>query len=423
MNALAAVMLCLLFSQQAIHAEDWPQFRGRDRDGVVHEAGLLKTFPAGGLKVRWRQPVGEGLTTPIVAGGRVYVMDVELHQPAAKERVLCFAEKTGELLWTFAYEVNYPDFAFVHGTGVGPCATPVVEGSEIYVTGSSSEVFCLKAETGAVIWQRNLGKEYTVRVLESRASAMIDGPLLIIPAYGKPRATLVALDKKTGHDAWKALDEGVASSSPVIVNAGGARQLIFWTGASVTSLNPRTGEVYWRVPMTTSSNDSISTPVVQGNRLLISGLMLELSADKPDAKVVWPTNLVGLKRILTHTATPLLQGDFIYSARINGDLVCLEAATGNQVWEAKTITELRNGSAIHLIPCGDFTYLYTDQGNLISATLSPQGYKEISRVHLLEPTTPFNGPKMAWAPPSFANGHIFVRNDEELVCASLTAEQ
>jgi outer membrane protein assembly factor BamB len=208
----------------------------------------------------------------------------------------------------------------------------------------------------------------------------------------------------------------------VILSAGGARQLIFWTGASVTSLNPRTGEVYWRVPMATSSNDSISTPVVQGNRLLISGLMMQLDPDKPGAKVVWPTNLVGMKRILTHTATPLLQGGFIYSARINGELACLEASTGREIWEAKTVTELRNGSAIHLFPCGDITYLFTDEGNLISAVLSPQGYKELSRVHLLEPTTPFNGPKMAWAPPSIANGLIFVRNDKEVICASLMVE-
>jgi outer membrane protein assembly factor BamB len=422
MSARAAVMICLVFSGAALHAEDWTQFRGRDRDGVAHETGLLKIFPAGGLKVSWRKPVGWGLTTPVVAGGRVYVMDAELKQPAAKERVLCFAEKTGELLWTFAYEVNYPDWAFVHGNGVGPCATPVVERGEIYVTGSSSEVFCLRAESGGLVWRRNLGKEYTVRVLESRASPLIDGNLLIVAAYGKPGATLVALDKKTGKDVWKALDEGVASSSPVIVNAGGARQLIFWTGASVTSLNPETGEVYWRVPMVTSSNDSISTPVVRGNRLLISGLMMELDPDKPGAKVLWPDNLVGMKRILTHTATPVLQGDFIYSARSNGELVCLEAGTGKQIWEAKTVTKQRNGSAIHLFPCGDLTYLFTDEGDLITSVLSPQGYREISRVHLLEPTTPFLGPKMAWTPPAIANGHIFARNDEEIVCASMMAE-
>jgi len=416
-----AVVACLVVTTM-IRAEDWPQFRGRDRDGAAHEQGLLKTFPAGGLKVRWRKPVGWGLATPVVAGGRVLVMDCELHQPTAKERVLCFSETTGERLWNFAYEVNYPDFAFVHGLGCGPCATPVVEGHQVYVTGSSSEVFCLNVESGALSWQRALNKTYSVRVLESRASALIDGDRLIVPAYGKPGATIMALDKHTGKDVWKALDDSVASSSPMIIQAAGVRQLVLWTGQSVTSLNPATGAVYWHEPMVTSSNDSISSPVTQGNRLLISGVMMELSGDQPAAKVLWPSNLVGMKKILTHTATPMLQGDFVYSARINGELVCLDAATGRQLWEDKSITKLRNGSSIHLYPCGEVTYLFTDEGNLISVQLTPQGYRELSRTHVLKPTTPFNGPKMAWAPPSIANGHLFVRNDEEIICYSLTTE-
>ena len=101
-----------------MRAEDWPQFRGRDRDGVLHEKGLAESFPADGLKVRWRKPVGWGLSSPVILGGRVFVTDSELKQPAAKERVLCFAEKTGEPLWTFSYDVNYPEFAFVPGQGV-----------------------------------------------------------------------------------------------------------------------------------------------------------------------------------------------------------------------------------------------------------------------------------------------------------------
>ena len=149
---------------------------------------------------------------------------------------------------------------------------------------------------------------------------------------------------------WKALDEGVASSSPVIITAGGARQLIVWTGSSVTSLNTATGTVHWRERMTTSSNESVTTPAVQGSRLLISGLMMELDPAKPAAKVLCPQNLVGTKRILSHTCTPVLRGDYIYGARSNGELVCLDAATGRQIWEEKKVTTLRKGSAIHLTP-------------------------------------------------------------------------
>ena len=104
-----------------------------------------------------------------------------------------------------------------------------------------------------------------------------------------------------------------------------------------------------------------------------------------------------------------------------GELVCLDATAGRQVWEEKKVAALRNGSAIHLTPCGDITYLFTDAGDLLSTDVTPLGCREISRTHLLAPTTPFMGPLMAWWPPSYANDHIFTRNDEELVCAFLTA--
>lgn len=422
MRSFLAPLLLLaaaLLPHDTTHAEDWPQFRGLHRDGSAHETGLPNTFPPAGLKVRWRQPVGWGLTTPLVVDGYVYVMDAQLRQPAAKERVLCFDETTGALLWEDAFTVSYPTWGFVHGNGVGPCATPVVEGGKIYATGSSGEVHCLDAKSGAPIWRRDLGKDYTVRPLECRASPLIEGNLLIVPAYAKPGATLVALDKATGKEVWKALDEGVASSSPVIIQAGGVRQLILWTAASVTSLNPATGATYWTIPMITSSNDSIATPVIEGNHLLISGLMLELSTTAPAAKVLWPQNLVGMQRILSHTSTPVLQGGHIYAARSSGEFVCLDAATGRELWEIKNITKLRNGSSIHLIPCGDTFYLFTDQGDLIHARITPAEYTEYSRTHFIAPTTPFMGPKMAWTPPSIANGHLFARNDQELICLSL----
>jgi outer membrane protein assembly factor BamB len=250
---------------------------------------------------------------------------------------------------------------------------------------------------------------------------LIEGNLLILFAGAKPGACVMALDKQTGREVWKALNEPLSNSSPLIIVAGGKRQLIVWTGSSVTSLNPATGETYWREAMVTSSNDSIPTPVIQNNRLLISGLMLELNADAPTAKVLWPETRA--QRILSNTSTALLLGDYVYSAKSSGELVCLEAATGNQVWATTNVTELKFGASIHLTPNGDVVLLFTDEGNLILARLAPEGYQEISRAHLLKPTSDLGTRKFAWIPPAFANRHIFARNDEELVCASLAAER
>ncbi len=403
-------------------AEDWPQWRGPNRDGVWRETGLLKLFPADGLKVRWRKPAGWGWSSPVVVRGRVYLTDSELVKPKAWERVRCFDEKTGKPLWTYAYEVTYPDWAFVSDQSCGPSATPIVEAGKIFTLGANGHVHCFDARKGKLLWEKKLAKEYELRELQCRPSPLIEGNLLILFVGGKPGACVIALDKKSGKEVWKALDESVSNSSPLVIVAGGKRQLIVWTGESVTSLNPATGETYWREPMVTSNNDAIPTPVVQKNRLLIGGLMMELNAHHPAATVLWPETRAISKRILSNTSTALLRGDYVFSAKSNGELVCLEAGTGKQVWEANTVTEMKNGASIHITPSGDGVFLFTNQGNLILAQLTPQGYREISRAHLLEPTSPFGERKCAWTPPAFANRHVFARNDKELVCATLAAK-
>jgi outer membrane protein assembly factor BamB len=198
--------------------------------------------------------------------------------------------------------------------------------------------------------------------------------------------------------------------------------LIVWTGESVTSLNPATGQTYWREAMVTSNNDAIPTPVIHKNWLLIGGLMLELNADQPGASVLWPETRAVSKRILSNTSTALLSGDHVYSAKSSGELVCLEAGTGRQLWQTNKVTDSKSGASIHITASGDAMFLFSDEGNLIRAQLTPQGYKEISRARLLEPTTPYGSNKRAWTPPAYANGHVFARSDAELVCASLAAK-
>jgi len=407
----------------AVTSADWPQWRGPNRDGVWNESGILQTFPANGLNVRWRAAVGPGWSSPVVVGGRVFLTDMRLEKPRAWERIQCFGESTGKLLWNRESELVYPEWAFIPEHGGGPAATPIVEAGRIFWFGRSGKVDCLDVRNGKVIWEIQLGRKYEIGILSCRGSPLIEGNLLILFAGGKPGACVIALDKRTGKEVWKALDDPLSNSSPLIIVAGGKRQLIVWTGSSVTSLNPATGETYWREAMVTSSNDSIPTPVVQNNRLLISGLMLELDNNRPEARMLWPETVAPSKRILSNTSTPMLQGDYVYSAKSSGELVCLEAGTGKQVWGTTNVTELKFGASIHLTPNGDVTFLFTDEGNLILAGLAPAGYREISRVHLLEPTSVLGTRRLAWVPPVYVNRCVFARNDEELVCASMAAKQ
>lgn len=416
----AASVLALLLAVTS-RGVDWPQWRGPDRNGAWNETGILESFPAGGLKVRWRTPVGPGYSSPIIADGRVYLTDAELTAPTARERVHCFAETTGKPLWTYSYNVDYPEYAFSPPPGMGPTATPIAHGGKVYSLGSLGQLLCLDARSGEVLWKKSLNREYGAREFNLNSSPLIEGGVLILFIGAKPGACVVALDKDSGKEVWKALDESSTNSTPAIIDAGGKRQFIVWTQESVTSLNPRTGAVYWRVSLQTSRDQAVSTPVACGNLLLIAGLMLKLDANAAGASILWPQTKAATQRILSNTSTALFRGDYVYSARSTGQFVCLEAATGRQMWETDKVTVLKGGASVHPVTNGDSVLLYTDQGELIRARLTGERYNQISRTRLLEPTYPYSGRKVAWPPPAYANRHVFARNDKELICASLAA--
>ncbi len=424
-KAALIATLALPLSPSAARAEDWPQWRGPNRDGVWAETGVLTSFPAEGLTVRWRAPVGPGWSSPVVARGRVYVSDARLMPAGAEERVLCFEEGTGKPLWTYAYDVSYPDWALGPAPGRGPTATPVVQGGKLYAVGNKGDLCCLDALKGEVVWKRNLIRDYGVQEFAFNASPLVEGDLLIacIGSYpGSSPSSVIALDKGSGKEVWKAPTEGLTNSSPAVISAGGKRQLIVWTQGSVTSLDPATGKVFWQERLKTAAQDAVSTPVLYDHRLLVGGLMFRLDPDRPAASVLWPDSKASTRRILSNTSTGLVRDDHVFSARSSGELVCLEAGTGKQVWQTDRVTDPKGGASIHLTPNGDSVLLFTDKGELIRAQLTAKGYKEVSRTRLLEPTSPFSGRKVVWPPPAYADRCVFARNDKELICASLAAK-
>lgn len=192
---LAAALTLPWLLSSSLRADDWPQWRGPNRDGVWGETGLLQSFPAEGLKVRWRAPVGWGFSSPVVAQGRVYLADSEVVKPKAKERVHCFDETTGKALWTHVYEVAYEDWAFDPTQEIGPVATSIVQNGKVYTVGRLGHLFCLDARKGEVLWQRNLEKDYQVAFAPGTPSPLIDGDLLILFIGGKPGACVIGLHK------------------------------------------------------------------------------------------------------------------------------------------------------------------------------------------------------------------------------------
>ena len=412
-----------IFATCMARADDWPQFGGPNRDGVWKETGIMQSFPPDGLKVRWRVPAGDGLSSPIVSGGRVFLCDSEKRKPKAWERVHCYDEKSGKLLWTHTDEVSYPDWALDATALAGPDATPLAAGGKVYALGRMGNFVCLDIRDGAVLWQRDLTEDCgPADSFGTTPSPLLEGNLLILVTGGKPDTCVLAFDKDTGKEVWRALNDKWTYSSPIVIEAGGKRQLIVWTPDAITSLDPATGRIWWRERRTLHGDYTSATPTVWENLLLAGGLMFQLDPDKPAASVLWPEDTIKARRVLSNTTGPLLQGGCVYSHKSQGRLVCLDARAGQQVWEKEKLTVARSGACLHLTPNGDCVWIFTDQGDLIRARLTPKGYEELGRAHVLDPTYPFDGRKLLWSPPAFANRHIFARNGEELVCASLEAE-
>jgi outer membrane protein assembly factor BamB len=403
---------------------DWPQWRGPNRDAVWAESGIIETLPNSELKVLWRAPAGMGFSSPVIVRKKLYLSDAVLKKPLVRERVHCLDAGSGKVRWSYYYEMPAPDWFFMEGQARGPGATPIVRDGKVYALDLFGTVVCLDARRGKLIWKRNLKEEFQMRETSVDASPLIDGDILILMLGGKSGAGIVGLDRNTGHEVWRALDETVSWSSPIVIESGGLRQLIVWTQQSVSSLNPANGKVYWREPTSTGGSPGtagVSTPVFKDGYLLVSGLMFQLEKDRPVAKILWPEAKGVSRRILSDTSSGVLLGDYVYSAKAGGEFLCLKKRTGEEVWKTNTVTALTNAASVHVTMHGDSAFLFNDRGELIQAHLVPERYEEISRVKLIKPTSPFGSRKFAWAPPAFALRNIYVRNDQELVCFSLAA--
>ena len=273
--------------------EDWPQWRGPNRDGVWNEDGILETFPRDGLKIRWRAKIGGGYSGPVVARGRVFVTDRQLRPDV--ERVLCFDEKTGKPLWVHSYPCDYENMEYE----CGPRAAPTVYQEKAYTLGARGHLFCLDAVNGKILWAegpREAVRRPAAALGRQRRAA---GGRQAAHCYRRRPAGSMRDGLSKG---YRQLGVGKRSTTAppiaprLAVDAGGQRQVIVWTCETLSSLEPATGKVYWQVPYR-NVNDLhvIGTPVVQKDRLLVNSVwrktakMLKLDPDKPSASVLWET--------------------------------------------------------------------------------------------------------------------------------------
>lgn len=425
-------------------ADDWPQWRGPKRDGVWRETGIVDKLPKE-LKSVWKTPIGAGYAGPAVADGRVYVTDRQLDKGqrnplnpfdrapvGGSERILCLDAATGEPIWKIEYPcryaISYPS---------GPRVTPTIDNGKLYTVGAMGHFVCADAKSGEILWTKNYIRDFgtTINIWGMSAAPLIDGDNVIVLAGGVPNACVVAMNKETGAVLWKALeakDPGYAP--PVIFEAGGIRQLIIWNPVGIYSLDPANGKVLWQqeYEKPLKAGLSIPTPIFDGRRLFVTSFydgptMMDLASDRPTAKLLWqgkshselPDKTDGLHAIMP---TPAFQGNYIYGVCSYGELRCLEAETGKRLWSTFAATGEGRWWNAFLIPHQDRYFLCNEQGDLITAKLTPKGYEETSRAFLIAPTNKAMRRDIVWSHPAFANRRVYARNDKEIVCVDLSAQ-
>ncbi len=414
-------------------AEDWPQWMGPNRDNVWENKKAIRTLPSGGPKILWSAPVAGGYAGPAVVGDRVFLSDLVTSDNVkvdnfgrrtftGTERVLCVSNKDAKIVWKHEYPVTY-----TISYPAGPRCTPVVDGNMVYTLGGEGDLICFQASDGKIVWQSKLKEIYkTNSALWGYAGhPLIDGDRLYTLAGGDGSQT-VCLDKRTGKELWRfgtATEQGY--SAPSIIQAAGKRQLLLPNPNAINAVDPETGKLYWSVPYDATNGSIIMSPVRSGNYLFVGGysnknMLIELGTKEPTAKMLWRD--VAKKGMSPINVQPMAIDGVVYGCDQSGEMIAFDIATGDRLWEtSKPVSPRPQGSGTaFVVRNGELFYLFNESGELVIAKMSPKGYDEISRAKVIEPTNNAFGREVVWCAPAFANGCMYVRNDEKLVCVALT---
>lgn len=401
-SSLSIVVFLLTITTAS--AADWPQWLGPNRDGSSPETVAPWTTPP---KVLWKQPVGEGHSAPVVADGKVYLFSKVADKD--DEQVEAFDAITGKLLWTQACQRG--EFKGLFGNG--PRGTPTVHKGRVFTFGITGVLTCLDAASGKRLWQANTLKDYQAANLffGVSGSPLVEGDRVVVNVGGKG-ASVVAFDTGSGEEVWKSLDDKASYSSPIAIDQGKSRQIVFLTAKGLVGLAPRDGSVLWQFPFQDTINESSTTPVLVGDLLIGSSITLGTVGLKLDGAKVekqWLT-----PDLSCYFSTPVAVGkEHVYL--VTGSLLakqarlhCIEAATGKKLWTRKDKVGTYHAT---LLCTGDNKLLLLEEaGNLALVDPDPKEYRELARAKICGNT---------WAHPALANGRLYVRDAKELICVEI----
>ena len=380
----------------------WTNFRGPKRDGKYEETTVSTNWPAKGLPVVWKQPIGVGHASFVVAEGKAYTIE----QRRGQEVVAAYDINNGRELWTQKWNAEFTD-----STGDGPRATPTWDNGRIYALGATGELRSLDANTGSVFWGKNILSDNQAKNLPWAMSAsplIVDDKVIVLPG-GTSGKSVVAYNKMTGAPVWRVLNDTQAYVSPMLVELAGRRQIVVVSSSRVVGLTPEKGELLWEYPWDTDMGINVSQPImVDRNRFFISSgygkgaALVEVkgSGNSLTASTVWEN-----KNMKNKFNSSVLHNGYVYGLD-EGIMVCLDVNTGERKWKEGRFgygqIVLTNG---HLI-------VTSDQGEVALLKATPEKYTEVARFPAVQGQT--------WNYPAIANGRLLVRNSTEMAAYDIS---
>lgn len=389
-------------------AQEWTQWRGPNRDGLVTSFSEPNTWPKN-LTQKWKVEVGGGYSSPVVSESKVY-----LHTRRDEEEIVsCIDLKTGKIIWSKNYSAAFSKNQYAVKMGKGPNSTPVLYAGNLYTLGVTAILSCFDAATGSLKWRKDFSKDIDTSKLfcGTSMSPVIDRGLLIIHIGDDRKGWVTAFDAETGKDKWKLEGDGPGYASPIIVEFEGTRQAITLTDKSVVGIAVDSGKLLWRHPFPDEWNENIITPLAHGKNLIISGvrqgtkaIRISKEADQWKTTEIWHN-----PKIAMYMSSPVLDGDFLYglSHLRKGQFFCLDARTGEVLWA----TEGREGPNASVLSAKKVMFLLTSDADLIVANKGAKGFEQIARYTVANSST--------WAHPVVIGRQILIKDEANLMLWSI----
>lgn len=407
--AIAAFWFCFSLVPGTSSANDWPQWRGPQRDGTSTEKGLLKQWPAGGPKLLWQvNEIGDGYSTPVVVGNRIYLMS---NHGMENEFVAALSTKDGKLIWsTRVGNVGNPNQNPPYPKAR---STPTVDGNFIYALGSDGDIACLELKTGKIQWSRNIRKEFggTPGEWAYAESPLVDGDVVVVTPGGAD-ATMVALNKKTGALIWKSAIPGgdtAGYASAIVVQGGGRKQYVQLLTKGIVGVDAKTGQFLWRYTEAAKGPAQYFTPItrgdyVYGGALGVGGALVRL---KSDGAGVAAEQVYFIRGLPNGIGGAVLVGDHLYGTEVTRQLVAVEFTTGKVMWKTE---DFGWGS---VAAADGHLYIHFISGEMVLVEASADAFREKGR--FTPPNQPMKKkvgqyPERAFAYPVIANGRLYIRD-------------